>query len=90
MRIAQSHIHCRHDPQLIRDLMDDAVATGLDLVRFFALPVDTQYALQSAPGQFNEAAFRGLDYALECARVRGIKVSNAGSHSQLCGTGHQE
>ena len=54
--------------------MDDAVATGLNLVRFFALPVDTQYALQSAPGRFNEAAFRGLDYALECARARGIKV----------------
>jgi hypothetical protein len=60
--------------QLIRDLMDDAVATGLNMVRFFALPVDTQYALQSRPGQFNEAAFRGLDYALESARARGIKV----------------
>ena len=64
----------RRAAQLIRDLMDDAVATSLNLVRFFALPVDTQYALQSAPGQFNEAAFRGLDYALECARARGIKV----------------
>lgn len=50
------------------------MATGLNLVRFFALPVDAQYALQSAPGRFNEAAFRGLDYALECARARGIKV----------------
>jgi hypothetical protein len=69
--------------QLIRDLMDDAVATGLNLVRFFALPVDTQYALQSAPGQFNEAAFRGLDYALECARARGIKVRPSGALSTL-------
>lgn len=56
--------------------MDDAVSVGLNMIRFFALPVDTQYTLQPQPGQFNEAVFRGLDYALEQARVRGIKVSS--------------
>ncbi len=60
--------------QLIRDLMDDAVANGLNLMRFFALPVDQQYSIQPVPGQFNEAVFRGLDYALDQARQHGIKV----------------
>lgn len=60
--------------QLIRDLMNDAVANGLNLMRFFALPVDRQYSIQPVPGQFNEAVFRGLDYALDQARQHGIKV----------------
>ena len=38
-----------------------------------------RYALQTAPGQFNEAIFRGLDYALDQARRRGLKAS-----SRLC------
>ncbi len=54
--------------------MDDAVANGLNLMRFFALPVDQQYSIQPVPGQFNEAVFRGLDYALDQARQHGIKV----------------
>ena len=35
-----------------------------------------QYELQPAQGQFNEAVFRGLDYALDQARAHGLKARN--------------
>ena len=51
-----------------------AVASNLNLVRFFAFAVSPEYALQPSPGQYNEAIFRGLDYALDQLRSRGLKV----------------
>ena len=60
--------------QLIRELFDMAVASNLNLVRFFAFAVSPEYALQPSPGQYNEAIFRGLDYALDQLRSRGLKV----------------
>ena len=54
--------------------MDQAVETGLNVVRAWAHTVSPEYALQTAPGQFSEPIFRGLDYALDQARRRGIKV----------------
>lgn len=63
--------------QLIRTLWDTAVNNNLNLVRFFAFAVSPEYALQPAPGQYTEAIFRGLDYALEQLRSRGLKVRAA-------------
>lgn len=60
--------------QLIRDLMDLAVANKLTVMRAFATAVDPQYPMQSSPTAYNENMFRGLDYVLEQARLRGIKV----------------
>lgn len=68
--------------QLIRSLMDTAVATGLNVVRAWGHSVSPEYALQTAPGQYSEAIFRGLDYAVEQARRRGIKASFSVSSSQ--------
>ncbi|KAI3438631.1 hypothetical protein D9Q98_001053 [Chlorella vulgaris] len=45
-------------PALVRRLMDRAVANKFN----------------TAPGQYNEAVFRGLDYALDEARKRGIRL----------------
>ncbi|EIE26341.1 hypothetical protein COCSUDRAFT_58878 [Coccomyxa subellipsoidea C-169] len=61
-------------PQLIRGLMDKAVGYGLNVMRAWAHSVSDGYALQTAPSQFNEAIFRGLDYALDQARRRGLKA----------------
>ncbi|GAB4816952.1 hypothetical protein N2152v2_003998 [Parachlorella kessleri] len=61
-------------PQLIRSLMDKAVQHGLTVMRAWAHPVTAQYAMETAPGQYNEAVFRGLDYALDEARKRGLRV----------------
>jgi hypothetical protein len=62
--------------------MDTAVATGLNVVRAWGHSVSPEYALQTAPGQYSEAIFRGLDYAVEQARRRGIKASFSVSSSQ--------
>ena len=69
--------------QLIRELFDMAVASNLNLVRFFAFAVSPEYALQPSPGQYNEAIFRGLDYALDQLRSRGLKVLLALSSALL-------
>lgn len=57
--------------------MDQATAAGMTVMRAWASSVDTDYALQSAPGVYNEAIFRGLDYALDEAGKRNIKVDSA-------------
>ena len=60
--------------QLIRSIMDAAVASGLNVMRAWAHAVSPEYALQTSPGVFSEPIFRGLDYALDQARARGLKV----------------
>lgn len=42
----------------------------MNVVRAWAHPVSAQYALQPGPGEYSEAALRGLDYALDAARQR--------------------
>ena len=54
--------------------MDAAVASGLNVMRAWAHAVSPEYALQTSPGAFSEPIFRGLDYALDQARLRGLKV----------------
>lgn len=54
--------------------MDLAVESKLTVMRAFATAVDPQYAMQTRPGEYNENMLRGLDYVLEQARIRGIKV----------------
>ena len=67
-----------HDrTQLVRLVLDEAAAAGLNLVRAWAHASSPEYALQPSPGRFSEPVFRGLDYALDQARRRGLKVSAA-------------
>ena len=60
--------------QLVRQLMDEAVADGFTVLRAWATAVDPQYSLQPSPGNFSEPIFRGLDYVLDQARQRNLKV----------------
>ena len=60
--------------QLVRSLLDQAPAAGLTVMRAWATTVDDNYALQPSPGVYNEAVFRGLDYTLDQASQRNIKV----------------
>ena len=62
------------DLQLVRQLMDEAVADGFTVLRAWATAVDPQYSLQPSPGNFSEPIFRGLDYVLDQARQRNLKV----------------
>ena len=60
--------------QLVRSAMDVAKANGLNVIRAFATAVDGPYTMETNPGVFNEAILRGLDYVLDTARQRGLKV----------------
>jgi mannan endo-1,4-beta-mannosidase len=64
-------------PALIRTKLDRAKAKGLSLLRTWAHPVSERYALSKQPGVYNEAMFRGLDYLLDEARKRSIRVTLA-------------
>ena len=55
--------------------MDQAVSSGLTVMRAMAFGVSKEYALETSPGQYSEVIFRGMDYMLDQARQRGIKVS---------------
>ena len=44
--------------QLIRSIMDQAVANGLNVMRAWAAAVSPEYALQPSPGNFSEPIFR--------------------------------
>ncbi|KAK9860395.1 hypothetical protein WJX84_005375 [Apatococcus fuscideae] len=64
-------------PQLIRTLMDEAAQANLTVMRAWAVGVTSNYAIQTSPGVFNEAMFRGIDYALDQARQHNIKVGTS-------------
>eukprot|EP00891_Asterochloris_glomerata_P005372 jgi/Astpho2/5372/fgenesh1_pg.00075_%23_44_t len=61
-------------PQLLREVMDLAVSNNLTVMRIWAQSVDSLAALQISPGVYKEEMFRGLDYALDQASQRNIKV----------------
>ena len=63
--------------QLIRTLMDEAAQANLTVMRAWAVGVTSNYAIQTSPGVFNEAMFRGIDYALDQARQHNIKVGTS-------------
>lgn len=65
---------------MIRDIMDLAVADNLNMLRTFAFATNALYPMQTSPGVYNEAVFQGLDYVLDQARQRGIKVRADGDY----------
>lgn len=54
--------------------MSKGQAAGLNMIRAWATASSQPYALQPSPGNFSEAMFRGLDYALDLARQYNLKV----------------
>lgn len=54
--------------------MDAAAEAGLTVLRMWTPGVTPGYRLQTKPGVYNEAMFRGLDYVLDEARKRNLKV----------------
>ena len=60
--------------QLVRTLLDAALAAGLNTLRMWSHGVTTTFSSQPSPGVYAEPVFRGLDYALDQARLRNIKV----------------
>ncbi|MDP6539417.1 MAG: cellulase family glycosylhydrolase [Planctomycetota bacterium] len=67
------------DPALrsyVVEVLDEAAALGLSVLRTWAFNDGAAQwnALQIAPGVYQEYVFRGLDYVLDQARRRGLKV----------------
>ena len=69
--------------------MDEAVQANLTVMRAWAIGVTSPYYIQPSPGVFNEAIFKGLDYALDQARQHNIKVSQSpdglATRALICG-----
>ena len=68
---------------MLRNVMSTAQQGGLTVMRAWVDAVDPQYALQTSPGVYNEAVFRGLDYVLDLARQMGIRVRPFSSSAGL-------
>lgn len=66
-------------PQLVRQVLDQAAQAGFTVVRAWAHGVSTDYPVLLGPGSYNEGMLRGLDYALDEARKRGLKVGGLSS-----------
>lgn len=60
--------------QLIRGIMDLGVANNFTVMRMWGSTAGGATDLQTGPSTYNEALFAGLDYVLDQARQRNLKV----------------
>lgn len=58
----------------VTKVFDQARDAGFNLVRIFGHGEETSFMLQTAPGQYDERIFKGLDYVIAVAGSRGIRV----------------
>lgn len=61
-------------PELVRKMIERGSEIGFNAMRIFAFTVNPQYALQTKPGVYSEAAFKGLDYILDEASKNNIRL----------------
>ena len=59
---------------LVVSILDDALSRGLNTVRIWAFTVLPSRPIQLAPGVFDQQLVQGLDFILDAARARGIRV----------------
>lgn len=55
-------------------MLDDAISHGANVVRVWTQSVTTVNAMETSPGQYREAVLRGLDYVVDEARSRGLRL----------------
>lgn len=61
-------------PSDVTAQLDKAVEQGLNTVRAFAFGTEEGFGLQKKPGQYDEATFKALDFVLDEARKRGLRL----------------
>ena len=61
-------------PSDVTAQLDKAVEQGLNTVRAFAFGTEEGFALQRTPGQYDEATFKALDFVLDEARKRNLRL----------------
>ena len=54
--------------------LDKAAANGLNVVRSFAFGTTEGFGLQTKPGEYNEKAFKALDFMIDEAGKRDLKL----------------
>ena len=54
--------------------MNEAVANGLKVVRMWAHTITPGHAMQPEPGAFDEDILEGMDFVMDEARKRGLKI----------------
>jgi mannan endo-1,4-beta-mannosidase len=59
---------------LVISVLDDAQSRGLNTVRVWAFTVIKDRPIQLAPGVFDQQLLQGLDFIMDAARARGIRV----------------
>jgi len=58
----------------IVSVMNQAVENDLKVMRAWAHTITEGHALQTAPGEYDEKVFEGMDFVMDEARKRGIKI----------------
>jgi len=61
-------------PALLRRILDDAADAGFNTLRALAHGVNKESRLQTAPGVYDEKTFAALDYAIQQASTRGLRL----------------
>lgn len=61
-------------PEDVKAQLDKAAANGLNVVRSFAFGTTEGFGLQTKPGEYNEKAFKALDFVIDEAGKRGLKL----------------
>lgn len=59
---------------LVTSVLNDAQSRGLNTVRVWAFTVLQNRPIQLAPGVFDQQLLQGLDFIMDAARTRGIRV----------------
>jgi len=55
-------------------LFNEAVDNGLKVVRIWAHTITKGHAMQTKPGEFNEKIFEGMDFVMDQAHRRGLRI----------------
>lgn len=61
-------------PEFLSSVLDSAVQAGVTVIRGWAHGTSPQYPSLLKPGEYNEGMLRGLDFLLDEARKRGLKL----------------
>ncbi len=60
--------------QHLTNVMDQGVAAGMKVARMWAHSITPGYAMQTGPNAYNETVLAGMDFVMDEAHKRGLKL----------------